>query len=87
MCALGAIAVSFYFFLRRPDLFSRFNQAVEEDPLMRYEPLIFYGVRFAMGLLMGALVNFQYAWIVVMCLQLIHMLYIIVKNRTSRKRW
>jgi hypothetical protein len=47
---------------------------------MRYEPLIFYCVRFTMGLLMGALVSFQYGWVLVLILQLAHMLYIIVKR-------
>jgi len=86
ICALGAAAVSFYFFIRRPHLFARFNEAFEQKPLMRYEPLIFYGVRFTMGLLMGALVNFQYAWIVVLCVQLAHVLYIIIKRPYIEKK-
>jgi hypothetical protein len=80
VCALGAAAMSFYFFLQRPDLFNRLTQTFEEDPLTRYEPLIFYCVRFTMGLLMGVLINFQYAWTLVLCLQLAHVLYIIVKR-------
>jgi hypothetical protein len=86
VCALGATAISFYFFFRRPHLFARFNEAFEQKTFMRYEPLLFYGVRFIMGLLMGALVNFAYAWILVLCLQLAYTLYLIIKRPYAEKK-
>jgi hypothetical protein len=86
VCALGAATVSFYFILRRTDLFNQFNESFEDKPLMRYQALIFYCVRFTMGLFIGVLVNFHYAWIVVFCLQLVHIFYIIVKRPYVEKK-